>query len=146
MEGPHLRHDLSEKTRSIFFVPYRTSIHVVKEEHMKQYICSAINKHYLMTTMRRRRRRSRNHASSYKLHHLHRAVLPLLVIREDLDDAVHHLAVLALHVPHHLTADAGFGRGRGEFPVLDVQLTVHQDVLLVLLGTDPIATHSHRAI
>ena len=97
----------------------------------------AINKHYLM---------SWNHASSYKLHHLHRAVLPLLVIREDLDDAVHHLAVLALHVPHHLTADAGFGRGRGEFPVLDVQLTVHQDVLLVLLGTDPIATHSHGAI
>ena len=95
---------------------------------------------------KRRRSVSRNHASSYKLHHLHRAVLPLLVIREDLDDAVHHLAVLALHVPHHLTADAGFGRGRGEFPVLDVQLTVHQDVLLVLLGTDPIATHSHRAI
>lgn len=104
-------------------------------------------RHDLMM-MRRRRRSvmSRNHASSYKLHHLHRAVLPLLVIREDLDDAVHHLAVLALHVPHHLTADAGFGRGRGEFPVLDVQLTVHQDVLLVLLGTDPIATHSHRAI
>ena len=108
---------------------------------MKQYICSAINKHYLMTTMRRRRRRSRNHASSYELHHLHRAVLLLLVTREELDDAVHHLAVLALHVPHHLTADAGFGRGRGEFPVLDVQLTVHQDVLLVLLGTDPIASH-----
>ena len=91
--------------------------------------------------MRRRSVMSRNHASSYKLHHLHRAVLPLLVIREDLDDAVHHLAVLALHVPYYLTADARSGRGRGDFPVLDVQFTVHQDILPVLLGTDPNATH-----
>ena len=50
---------------------------------------------------------------------------------------------LAQHAPHHLTAadDARFGRGRSVFPVLDVQFTVHQDILPVLLGTDPNATH-----
>ena len=49
---------------------------------------------------------------------------------------------LAQHAPHHLTADdARFGRGRSVFPVLDVQFTIHQDILLVLLGTDLNATH-----
>ena len=48
---------------------------------------------------------------------------------------------LAMRVPQHLTADARFGRGRSVFPVLDVQFTVHQGILPVLLGTDPNATH-----
>ena len=78
----------------------------------KTYIYTrTINKYYLMMTTMRRRSRSRN--------------------------------PLAQHAPHHLTAadDARFGRGRSVFPVLDVQFTVHQDILPVLLGTDPNATH-----